>query len=67
MDNADATDRETVGSATAAQMLRVHRRTIVRWCQNGHISRAIRPGHAWEIPLDAIRALLTPPGGRDAP
>jgi predicted site-specific integrase-resolvase len=60
MDTTDTTDRETVAVAAAARMLRVSRRTVVRWCHSGWLADAIQPGHAWEIPMAAIRARLTP-------
>ena len=69
MDIADTTDRETVDTAAAARMLRVTRRTVVRWCHTGHLPDAIQPGHAWEIPVAAILARLVPhrPRGGEVP
>lgn len=60
MDTADTTDRETVAVAVAARMLRVDPRTVRRWIHSGRFGEVLRPGHAWELPVASVRALLAP-------
>lgn len=60
MDTADTTDRETVAVAVAARILRVNPRTIRRWIHSGRFGEVVRPGHAFEVPIASVRALLTP-------
>ena len=43
-----------------ARLLRVHPRTVWRWCRNGRVV-AVKIGHEWRIRKSDLRALVTPP------
>lgn len=42
----------------AADMLRVSRSTVWRWCKEGTLKSAFKIGHTWRIPQEEIEDLM---------
>jgi putative resolvase len=47
----------------AADLLSVHKETILRWIAAGKI-KAVKPGRDWRIPESALRAVVEGKRGR---
>jgi excisionase family DNA binding protein len=60
MSSTGSTGTQMVDTATAADLLGHSVWTITRWCRIGRLPGARQPGHLWQIPLDAVHALLAP-------
>lgn len=52
-------------TAQAAALLNVSPVTVKRWCQQGKVKGAIKPGHDWLIPRESLDGLERKPSRWD--
>ena len=61
----DVTQPVFLTCAQAAEIIGVKPATVKRWCQDGKIDGAIKPGHDWLIPRKSIDGLERSPSRWD--